>query len=151
MIYLSSGEPNRPERNRDRSYSVLVYLRVAEQKQFDGDGNLLHKIDTRLSTSSYGEDELISLNQSLYIKHATSATSVANEGEEEAEWVEYKIKETNMFTVDKYQQIGFFPKERAFSLRYQTAGMLDTTLRQGVLGEDDTGEESPRFGLLHSL
>ena len=48
-------------------------------------------------------------------------------------------------------QIGFFPKERAFSLRYQTAGMLDTTLRQGVLGEDDTGEESPRFGLLHSL
>ena len=36
-------------------------------------------------------------------------------------------------------QIGFFPKERAFSLR------------QGVLGEDGTGEESPRFGLLHSL
>ncbi|CAF2089911.1 unnamed protein product [Brassica rapa] len=113
--------------------------------QFDGDGNLLHKIDTRLSASSYGEDELISLNQSLYIKQATSATSVADEEEEEAEWVEYKIKETNMFTVDKYQQIGFFPKERAFSLRYQTAGMLDTTLRQGVLGEDDTGEESPRF------
>ncbi|KAF3531757.1 hypothetical protein DY000_02036784 [Brassica cretica] len=56
-----------------------------------------------------------------------------------------------MFTVDKYQQIGFFPEERAFSLRYQTAGMLDTTLRQGVLGEDDTGEKSPRFGLLHSL
>nr|XP_018483899.1 PREDICTED: uncharacterized protein LOC108854754 [Raphanus sativus] len=113
--------------------------------QFDGDGNLLHKIDTRLSASSYGEDELISLNQSLYIKQATSATSVTEEEEEEeAEWVEYKIKETNMFTVDKYQQIGFFPKERAFSLRYQTAGMLDTTLRQGVLGEDDTGEESPR-------
>ncbi|KAJ4900894.1 hypothetical protein Rs2_14845 [Raphanus sativus] len=114
--------------------------------QFDGDGNLLHKIDTRLSASSYGEDELISLNQSLYIKQATSGTSVVEEEEEEeAEWVEYKIKETNMFTVDKYQQIGFFPKERAFSLRYQTAGMLDTTLRQGVLGEDDTGEESPRF------
>ena len=33
-------------------------------QQFDGDGNLLHKIDTRLSASSYGEDELISLNQS---------------------------------------------------------------------------------------
>ncbi|KAJ0254006.1 DUF3598 domain-containing protein [Hirschfeldia incana] len=114
--------------------------------QFDGNGNLLHKIDTRLSASSYGEDELISLNQSLYIKQATSATSVTgDEEEEEAEWVEYKIKETNMFTVDKYQQIGFFPEERAFSLRYQTAGMLDTTLRQGVLGEDDTGEESPRF------
>ncbi|XP_010514636.1 PREDICTED: uncharacterized protein LOC104790556 [Camelina sativa] len=112
--------------------------------QFDGNGTLLHKIDTRLSASSYGEDELLSLNQSLYIKQPTSATSVSEEDEEEAEWVEYKIKETNMFTVDKYQQIGFFPKERAFSLRYQTAGMLDTTLRQGVLGEDDTGEESPR-------
>nr|5YVF_A Chain A, BFA1 [Arabidopsis thaliana]5YVF_B Chain B, BFA1 [Arabidopsis thaliana]5YVF_C Chain C, BFA1 [Arabidopsis thaliana]5YVF_D Chain D, BFA1 [Arabidopsis thaliana] len=112
--------------------------------QFDGNGNLLHKIDTRLSASSYGEDELLSLNQSLYIKQPTSATSVSEEEEEEPEWVEYKIKETNMFTVDKYQQIGFFPKERAFSLRYQTAGMLDTTLRQGVLGEDDTGEESPR-------
>ncbi|OAP03475.1 hypothetical protein AXX17_AT3G32040 [Arabidopsis thaliana] len=32
--------------------------------QFDGNGNLLHKIDTRLSASSYGEDELLSLNQS---------------------------------------------------------------------------------------
>lgn len=41
----------------------------------------------------------------LYIKQATSATSVADEEEEEAEWVEYKIKETNMFTVDKYQQV----------------------------------------------
>ncbi|XWS30214.1 hypothetical protein CRYUN_Cryun24cG0097900 [Craigia yunnanensis] len=54
------------------------------------------------------------------------------------------MKETNMFTVDKYQQLGFFPKERAFSLRYQTAGMLETVLRLGVLGEDDTGEESPK-------
>lgn len=41
----------------------------------------------------------------LYIKQATSATLVADEEEEEAEWVEYKIKETNMFTVDKYQQV----------------------------------------------
>lgn len=78
-----------------------------------------------------------------------------------------------MFTVDKYQQvsfppnsnvcmlihkkyilswisptislqIGFFPNEKAFSLRYQTAGMLDTVLREGVLGEDDTGEEFPK-------
>ncbi|CAN7137753.1 unnamed protein product [Brassica rapa subsp. narinosa] len=32
MIYLSSGEPNRSERNRDRSYYVLVYHRIAEQK-----------------------------------------------------------------------------------------------------------------------
>lgn len=41
-------------------------------------------------------------------------------------------------------QIGFFPNEKAFSLRYQTAGMLETVLRQGVLGEDDTGEEFPK-------
>lgn len=42
----------------------------------------------------------------LYIKQATSGTSVVEEEEEEeAEWVEYKIKETNMFTVDKYQQV----------------------------------------------
>ncbi|XP_013666278.1 uncharacterized protein LOC106370842 isoform X1 [Brassica napus] len=43
-------------------------------------------------------------NRRLYIKQATSATSVTDKEEEEAEWVEYKIKETNMFTVDKYQQ-----------------------------------------------
>ena len=41
-------------------------------------------------------------------------------------------------------QIGFFPNERAFTLRYQTAGMLETVLRKGVLGEDDTEEESPK-------
>lgn len=44
----------------------------------------------------------------LYIKQPTSATSVSEEDEEEAEWVEYKIKETNMFTVDKYQQVSYF-------------------------------------------
>ncbi|XP_004306119.1 PREDICTED: uncharacterized protein LOC101313917 [Fragaria vesca subsp. vesca] len=107
--------------------------------QFDAMGNLLHKVHTKLSVSSYGEDELLSLIQTLYIKQAASSGY-----EDEEEWAEYKIKETNMFTVDKYQQIGFFPNERAFSLRYQTAGMLETVLRQGVLGEDDTGEESPK-------
>ncbi|KAG4202936.1 hypothetical protein ERO13_A05G369200v2 [Gossypium hirsutum] len=111
--------------------------------QFDGNGNLLQKISTRLSASCYGEDELISLIQTLYIEQPQSSTSISGH-DEEAEWAEYKIKETNMFTVDKYQQIGFFPTERAFSLRYQTAGMLETVLRQGVLGEDDTGEESPK-------
>ncbi|XVF14328.1 hypothetical protein REPUB_Repub09cG0049800 [Reevesia pubescens] len=111
--------------------------------QFDGNGNLLQKINTKLSASSYGEDELISLIQTLYIEQPQSSTSISGH-EEEAEWAEYKIKETNMFTVDKYQQIGFFPKEKAFSLRYQTAGMLETVLRQGVLGEEDTGEESPK-------
>lgn len=47
-------------------------------------------------------------------------------------------------------QIGFFPDERAFALRYQTAGMLETVLRQGVLGEDDTGEESPKWVIVIS-
>lgn len=114
--------------------------------QFDADGRLLHKIDTKLAVSSYGEDELISLIQTLYIKQPPSSSSISgfDDDDDEVEWAEYKIKETNMFTVDKYQQIGFFPNERAFSLRYQTAGMLETVLRQGVLGEDDTGEESPR-------
>lgn len=105
--------------------------------QFDANGKVMHKIDTRLSASSYGEDELISLIQTLYIKQPPLYG-------EEPEWAEYKVKESNMFTVDKYQQIGFFPNERAFALRYQTAGMLETVLRQGVLGENDTGEVSPR-------
>ncbi|KAH6803000.1 glutamate NMDA receptor subunit epsilon-1 [Perilla frutescens var. frutescens] len=106
--------------------------------QFDCNGNLLHKISTKLAASSYGEDELMSLIQSLYIRQPPSSP------QDKPEWFEYKIKETNMFTVDKYQQIGLFPKEKAFALRYQTAGMLETVLRQGVLGEDDTGEEFPR-------
>ncbi|KAK9698321.1 hypothetical protein RND81_08G096000 [Saponaria officinalis] len=111
-------------------------------QQFDANGKLLHKVATKLSASSYGEDQLISLIQTLYIKQPPTATS--SSGDEEAEWAEYKIKESNMFTVDKYQQLGFFPNEKAFALRYQTAGMLETVLRQGVLGEDDIGEESPR-------
>ncbi|KAB1211472.1 hypothetical protein CJ030_MR6G013214 [Morella rubra] len=111
--------------------------------QFDACGNLLHKVSTKLAVSSYGEDELISLIQTLYIKQPPSSTSISG-SEDELDWAEYKIKETNMFTVDKYQQLGFFPKERAFALRYQSAGMLETVLRQGVLGEDDTGEESPK-------
>ncbi|RCV40798.1 hypothetical protein SETIT_9G084500v2 [Setaria italica] len=112
--------------------------------QFDAHGRVLQGISTRLSVSTYGEDKLISLLQSLYIKQASSAMSIVDEEDSEPEWVEYKIKETNMFTVDKYQQIGFFPEEKAFALRYQTAGMLETVLRVGVLGEDDTGEESPK-------
>ncbi|XP_031114776.1 uncharacterized protein LOC116018891 isoform X2 [Ipomoea triloba] len=111
--------------------------------QFDSHGNLLHSISTKLAVGSYGEDELISLIQTLYIRQPQSTTSFSGE-DYETEWYEYKIKETNLFTVDKYQQIGFFPKEKAFALRYQTAGMLETVLRQGVLGEDDVEEESPR-------
>ncbi|KAK2987873.1 hypothetical protein RJ640_025640 [Escallonia rubra] len=103
----------------------------------------MQKINTRLAVGSYGEDELISLIQTLYIKQPQSSTSFSGD-DYEPEWAEYRIKETNMFTIDKYQQIGIFPKEKAFALRYQTAGMLENVLRQGVLGEDDTGEESPK-------
>ncbi|KAJ4826297.1 hypothetical protein Tsubulata_004048 [Turnera subulata] len=106
--------------------------------QFDEKGKLLQNVSTRLAVSTYGEDDLMSLIQTLYIKQPPI------EPGEELEWAEYKIKETNIFTVDKYQQICFFPEERAFALRYQLAGMLENVLRQGVLGEDDTGEESPR-------
>ncbi|THG03976.1 hypothetical protein TEA_025125 [Camellia sinensis var. sinensis] len=111
--------------------------------QFDPDGNLMHKVSTKLAASSYGEDELMSLIQTLYIKQPPSSTSISGNADE-VEWAEYKIKETNIFTVDKYQQIGLFPNEKAFALRYQTAGMLETVLRQGVMGEDDDGEESPK-------
>ncbi|KAL8251220.1 hypothetical protein R6Q59_034913 [Mikania micrantha] len=111
--------------------------------QFDSKGKLMHKVDTRLSAGSYGEHDLISLIQTLYIKQSSSIYSTSRDDYED-EWAEYKIKETNMFTADKYQQIGFFPQEKAFALRYQTAGMLETVLRQGVLGEDDIGEESPK-------
>ncbi|ERN06523.1 hypothetical protein AMTRI_Chr10g225770 [Amborella trichopoda] len=111
--------------------------------QFDAHGNMMQNVTTKLAVSSYGEDELISLIQTLYIKQPPSRTSISGY-DQEPEWAEYKIKETNMFTVDKYQQIGFFPQEKAFSLRYQTAGMLETVLRAGVLGEDDIGEESPK-------
>ena len=41
----------------------------------------------------------------LYIKQASSQISVVDEDDSEPEWVECKIKETNMFTVDKYQQV----------------------------------------------
>ncbi|KAH9622315.1 hypothetical protein KSS87_022596 [Heliosperma pusillum] len=194
---------------------------VGSFNQFDAHGKLLHRVTTKLSASSYGEDQLISLIQTseaqstayssiwqcelcwlpvlkdqhsksgklikfsvlsvsklrwakavwnnvnrpshcfitmlalyvsvlipcqlsrLYIKQPPSTTSVSDHMEE-AEWAEYKIKESNMFTVDKYQQLGFFPNKKAFALRYQTTGMLETVLRQGVLGEDDIGEESPR-------
>eukprot|EP00268_Persea_americana_P037985 TRINITY_DN37647_c0_g1_i1.p1 TRINITY_DN37647_c0_g1~~TRINITY_DN37647_c0_g1_i1.p1 ORF type:complete len:409 (+),score=52.42 TRINITY_DN37647_c0_g1_i1:97-1323(+) len=111
--------------------------------QYDSQGRLLQSVTTKLAVGSYGEDELISLIQTLYIKQPPSRTSISGH-DPEPEWAEYKIKETNMFTVDKYQQIGLFPNEKAFSLRYQTAGMLETVLREGVLGEDNTGEESPR-------
>lgn len=44
----------------------------------------------------------------LYIKQPSSTTSISGD-DNETEWAEYKIKETNMFTVDKYQQVRFSP------------------------------------------
>ncbi|XVE68206.1 hypothetical protein DITRI_Ditri09bG0049800 [Diplodiscus trichospermus] len=79
---------------------------------------------TGLKKQSRSSCKTLEVSFRLYIEQPQSSTSVSGH-DEEAEWAEYKKKETNMFTVDKYQQIGlFFPKERAFSLRYQTDGMF---------------------------
>lgn len=40
----------------------------------------------------------------LYIQQPLSTTSISGH-DNDAEWAEYKIKESNMFTVDKYQQV----------------------------------------------
>lgn len=44
----------------------------------------------------------------LYIKQPPSITSISGQDDDDDEWAEYKIKETNMFTVDKYQQVRLF-------------------------------------------
>lgn len=49
-------------------------------------------------------------NFRLYIKQPPSTTSYSDD-DCEPEWFEYKIKETNMFTVDKYQQVSFTKTE----------------------------------------
>uniref|UniRef100_A0A0E0EJV8 Uncharacterized protein n=1 Tax=Oryza meridionalis TaxID=40149 RepID=A0A0E0EJV8_9ORYZ len=41
----------------------------------------------------------------LYIRQASSQISIVDEEDSEPEWAKYKIKETNMFTVDNYQQV----------------------------------------------
>uniref|UniRef100_A0A0D9X7J8 Uncharacterized protein n=1 Tax=Leersia perrieri TaxID=77586 RepID=A0A0D9X7J8_9ORYZ len=46
---------------------------------------------------------LVQVDRRLYIKQGSSQISIVDE-DSEPECVEYKIKETNMFTVDKYQQ-----------------------------------------------
>lgn len=53
----------------------------------------------------YLNDECTFVICRLYIKQASSGITFADEEDPEPEWVEYKIKETNMFTVDKYQQV----------------------------------------------
>lgn len=110
--------------------------------QYDALGNVTQRVNTQLSVTSYGEEELVSLMQTLKIKQPPSKIAILDT--KDSEWEEFKLRETNMFTVDTHQQIGFFPEEKAFSLRHQTAEMLDRVLRVGVLGEDDTDEEFPK-------
>lgn len=110
--------------------------------QYDALGNVTQRVNTQLSVTSYGEEELVSLMQTLKIKQPPSKVAILDT--KDSEWEEFKLRETNMFTVDTHQQIGFFPEEKAFSLRHQTAEMLDRVLRVGVLGEDDTDEEFPK-------
>lgn len=59
----------------------------------------------------------------LYIKQPPSSTLISGY-EEEPEWAEYKIKETNMFTVDKYQQVNAFE-----TLRIQTVSSFFTLFK----------------------
>lgn len=110
--------------------------------QYDALGNVTQCVNTQLSVTSYGEEDLVSLMQTLKIKQPPS--KIAKLDTKDSEWEEFKLRETNMFTVDTHQHIGFFPQEKAFSLRHQTAEMLDRVLRVGVLGEDDTDEEFPK-------
>eukprot|EP00252_Welwitschia_mirabilis_P013408 TRINITY_DN2949_c0_g1_i1.p1 TRINITY_DN2949_c0_g1~~TRINITY_DN2949_c0_g1_i1.p1 ORF type:complete len:400 (-),score=76.13 TRINITY_DN2949_c0_g1_i1:34-1233(-) len=110
--------------------------------QYDVFGAQLQCISTELSVTSYGEDDLASLLQTLKIKQAPSKTTISES--QIPEWEEFKLRETSMLTVEKHQQIGFFPEKKAFSLRHQTAAILDKVLRVGVLGEDDVGEEFPK-------
>ncbi|RVW30456.1 hypothetical protein CK203_090847 [Vitis vinifera] len=103
--------------------------------QFDSLGNLTQKVSTKLAVGSYGEDELISLIQTLYIKQPPSSTSCSGDDDEPA-WAEYKIKEINLFTVDKYQQ--------GICFKIPDSRHVRDCVKQGVLGEDDSGEESPK-------
>ncbi|CAI0453954.1 unnamed protein product [Linum tenue] len=73
--------------------------------QFNAHGKLMQNVSTRLSASTYGEDDLMSLIQTLYIKQPPLSVS---DPDEDPEWAEYKIKETNMFTVDRYQQVSSY-------------------------------------------
>ncbi|KAK9010711.1 hypothetical protein V6N11_043581 [Hibiscus sabdariffa] len=105
--------------------------------QFDGNGNLLQKINTRLSASSYGEDELISLIQTLYIEQPQSSTSISGL-QEEVEWAEYKIKETNMFTVDKYQESAdrIFPQRESFFIEESPKNLKLPSRRPSLVCEN---------------
>ncbi|CAI0454118.1 unnamed protein product [Linum tenue] len=84
---------------------AVRYFGVSFLQQFNAHGKLIQRVSTRLSASTYGEDDLMSLIQTLYIKQPPLSVS---DPDEDPEWAEYKIKETNMFTVDRYQQVSSF-------------------------------------------
>ncbi|XP_037472563.1 uncharacterized protein LOC119348691 isoform X2 [Triticum dicoccoides] len=77
----------------------------------------------------------------LYIKQASFGITFADEDDPEPEWAAQDQRNQH---VHRSAQIGFFPEQRAFVLRYQTVRMLETVLRASELGEDDTGEESSK-------
>ncbi|KAI5073330.1 hypothetical protein GOP47_0011343 [Adiantum capillus-veneris] len=104
--------------------------------QYDALGNTLQCIPTRLAANSYGRGDQVSLYQTLSIKQAPSKTFIAGEDVEENEWAEFKLDETNLLTIDKQQQVGYFPKDRAYTVTHRTTEMLDKVIRAGVLGED---------------
>ncbi|KAH7441486.1 hypothetical protein KP509_03G040100 [Ceratopteris richardii] len=80
----------------------------------------------------------------LSIKQAPSKTLFSGEEVEDDEWAEYKLDETNLLTIDKQQQVGYFPNDRAYTVSHRTAEMLDKVIRAGVLGEDgDDLDDAP--------
>lgn len=113
--------------------------------QYDSQGNALQYIPTRLAAHSYGRGDQVSLYQTLNIKQAPSKTFIAGEDKDESEWAEFKLDETNLLTIDKQQQVGYFPRDRAYTVSHRTAEMLDKVIRAGVLGEDgdDLDEDPP--------
>eukprot|EP00250_Pteridium_aquilinum_P028279 c36890_g1_i1 orf=68-1228(+) len=112
--------------------------------QYDAQGNALQNIPTRLAAHSYGKGDQVSLYQTLSIKQAPSKTFIAGEDAEESEWAEFKLEETNLLTIDKQQQVGYFPRGRAYTVSHRTAEMLDKVIRAGVFGDDgDDLDESP--------
>ncbi|CAM6129384.1 unnamed protein product [Calypogeia fissa] len=115
--------------------------------QFDILGRKLQQIPTRLDAYSSGKGTDIALHYTLKIKEALSKTSIPGEIDEPT-WAEMKLDPTNLSTVDRPQQIVYFPEEKAYCISHQTANVLNKVLRAGVLGEDDDEREESPKGLL---
>ncbi|KAL3696190.1 hypothetical protein R1sor_010266 [Riccia sorocarpa] len=114
--------------------------------QFDATGKILQRIPTVVRASTYGRGTDVALLQTLNIKQPPPKTRTAGESEEPM-WADYKLDETNLFTVERRQQIGYFSGEKAYGLSHQTAEMLEKVLRAGVLGDDDDEEDEYPPGL----